>query len=206
MHCSLEIAHVRLSFLAASKDPRLWAYRGQEFFSNGLYAPAVTCFENAGQGKEAAIAAAYHRMSEAKALPINTRESNDALMSAGDMMEACAQSSNREGLSHSSVTLWYHAATCFEMAQVASRASQSYVKGGFYDRAAQVCLEAQDMDGCLAVLLSHGTDMDTKLANKIREVTSVYYLRECQYRFVCPLVHVSIWLTALVMRCSRLIH
>ncbi|KAF8746782.1 hypothetical protein RHS01_11486 [Rhizoctonia solani] len=99
-------------FAASTKDLRQWAQRGQEFFSTGLYALAQSCFERAGQDKEAAIANAYHDMTEAK--NIQGTGSKDALVKAANKMEKCAKS---EKSPHTASTLWYHAATCWHGAQ-----------------------------------------------------------------------------------------
>ncbi|KAF8598551.1 hypothetical protein BDV93DRAFT_561257 [Ceratobasidium sp. AG-I] len=55
-------------FAAKPSEPRQWAHRGQQFFSNSQYALAASCFKRAGQDKEAAISDAYHHMSTAKQL------------------------------------------------------------------------------------------------------------------------------------------
>lgn len=170
--------------LASSQDLRQWAYRGQEFFSTGLYELAVSCFERAGQDKEAAIASAYHHMSEAKMLQANNPGAKSALVKAAEMMKACAESSDREGSSHSSTTLWYHSATCFADAHEVIKASKSYCRGGFYNEAALLTFEAQEMDECLNVVASYGSRLEATLFNKIKDVYSVYYLRERKYRFV----------------------
>lgn len=131
-------------------------------------------------------------MSEAKLLPTNSQESKDAFIKAAEKMQTCAECSDHENSSHSSATLWYHAATCFEAAKAVTRASQSYCNAKLYDRAALVSFEAQDMDGCLAVLLAYGARMDPNLANKVKEVSSVYFLRERKYRFVDPILALSV--------------
>lgn len=174
-----------LPYLSApSKDLRQWAHRGQEFFSKGLYALAVTCFELTGQVKEAAIADAYQHMSEAKFLLEDNQESRNAFIKAAEKMKTCAQSGEGNNSSHSSATLWYHAATCFEAASEASRASQSYFRGGHFNQAALVSFEAQDMDECLRVLVSYGANIETRLMSRIKDFYSVHYFGERKYRFV----------------------
>ncbi|KAF8691973.1 UvrD-like helicase C-terminal domain, partial [Rhizoctonia solani] len=163
-------------FAASTKDLRQWAQRGQEFFSTGLYALAQSCFERAGQDKEAAIANAYHDMTEAK--NIQGTGSKDALVKAANKMEKCAKS---EKSPHTASTLWYHAATCWHGAQDAVRTSKAYCRGGFYDRAAVVSFEAQNMDECLRILVFYSKDMDTDLVQRIEEVASVHFLRERRY-------------------------
>ncbi|CCO36370.1 TPR and ankyrin repeat-containing protein 1 AltName: Full=Lupus brain antigen 1 homolog [Rhizoctonia solani AG-1 IB] len=163
-------------FAASSKDLRQWAQRGQEFFSTGLYALAQSCFERAGQDKEAAIASAYQDMTEAK----NTQgsEGKAALIRAADKMETCAKS---ERSSHTASTLWYHAATCWHAARNIVQASTAYCRGGFYDRAAVVSFEAQNMDECLKILVHYSAYMDPDLVHRIEEVASVHFLRERRY-------------------------
>ncbi|KAF8686304.1 UvrD-like helicase C-terminal domain [Rhizoctonia solani] len=163
-------------FAASTKDLRQWAQRGQEFFSTGLYALAQSCFERAGQDKEAAIANAYHDMTEAK--NIQGTGSKDALVKAANKMEKCAKS---EKSPHTASTLWYHAATCWHGAQDPIRTSKAYCRGGFYDRAAVVSFEAQNMDECLRILVFYSKDMDTDLVQRIEEVASVHFLRERRY-------------------------
>ncbi|CAE6477183.1 unnamed protein product [Rhizoctonia solani] len=163
-------------FAASSKDLRQWAQRGQEFFSTGLYALAQSCFERAGQDKEAAIADAYNTMTEAKAAQ-GAGAKND-LIHAAKKMETCA---NSEKSSHTASTLWYHAATCWHGAREIVRASKAYCQGGFYDQAAVISFEAQNMDECLKILVSHSRRMDPALVQRIEEVASVHFLRERRY-------------------------
>ncbi|KAH7338006.1 hypothetical protein B0J17DRAFT_768225 [Rhizoctonia solani] len=163
-------------FAASSKDLRQWAQRGQEFFSTGLYALAQSCFERAGQDKEAAIADAYNIMTEAKAA--QGASAKGALVKAAKMMEACAKS---EKSSHTASTLWYHAATCWHGARDIAHASRDYCKGGFYDQAAVISFEAQNMDECLKILVSYSDRMDPPLVQRIEEVASVHFLRERRY-------------------------
>ncbi|EUC54068.1 UvrD-helicase domain protein [Rhizoctonia solani AG-3 Rhs1AP] len=160
-------------FAASTKDLRQWAQRGQEFFSTGLYALAQSCFERAGQDKEAAIADAYNTMAEAKAAGAK----ND-LIHAARKMETCA---NSEKSSHTASTLWYHAATCWHGARDIIRASRAYCRGGFYDQAAVISFEAQNMDECLKILVAHSGRMDSALVQRIEEVASVHFLRERRY-------------------------
>jgi hypothetical protein len=160
---------------------RQWAYRGQEFFSTGLYELAKSCFERAGQDKEATIADAYHHMTQARTLEGTSQATKNAFIKAAEKMKSCAQS---EKSTHTAATLWYHAATCFEAAQEAAQASQAYYRGGFYDRAALISFDSQDMDACLHILASHSKDMDKTLVERIKEVSSVHYLRERKYRYV----------------------
>ncbi|CAE6446884.1 unnamed protein product [Rhizoctonia solani] len=163
-------------FAASSKDLRQWAQRGQEFFSTGLYALAQSCFERAGQDKEAAIADAYNTMTEAKT--VQGTGSKNALVHAARKMEACAKS---EKSSHTASTLWYHAGTCWHGAREIVQASRAYCQGGFYDQAAVISFEAQNMDECLKILVSHSGRMDPALVHRIEEVASVHFLRERRY-------------------------
>ncbi|CUA71989.1 TPR and ankyrin repeat-containing protein 1 [Rhizoctonia solani] len=163
-------------FAASSKDLRQWAQRGQEFFSTGLYALAQSCFERAGQDKEAAIADAYNTMTEAKT--VQGTGSKNALVHAARKMEACAKS---EKSSHTASTLWYHAGTCWHGAREIIQASRAYCQGGFYDQAAVISFEAQNMDECLKILVSHSGRMDPALVRRIEEVASVHFLRERRY-------------------------
>ncbi|KAG8698864.1 hypothetical protein FRC11_014127, partial [Ceratobasidium sp. 423] len=87
-------------FAASSKDLRQWAQRGQEFFSTGLYELAQSCFERAGQDKEAAIADAYNDMTKAKG--VQGAGAKDALVRAARKMETCARA---EKSSHTASTL-----------------------------------------------------------------------------------------------------
>ncbi|KAJ1305415.1 hypothetical protein OPQ81_000427 [Rhizoctonia solani] len=163
-------------FAASSKDLRQWAQRGQEFFSTGLYALAQSCFERAGQDKEATIAGAYNDMNEAKS--IQGTGAKNALVQAAQKMERCAKS---EKSSHTNSTLWYHAATCWHGAGDTVNASKAYCQGGFYDQAAVISFEAQNMDECLKILVSHSYRMDPALVQRIEEVASVHFLRERRY-------------------------
>ncbi|CAE6468490.1 unnamed protein product [Rhizoctonia solani] len=163
-------------FAASSKDLRQWAQRGQEFFSTGLYSLAQSCFERAGQDKEAAIASAYHDMTEAKSTQGSAGKV--ALIQAAKKMERCAES---EKSSHTGSTLWYHAATCWHGAQDIIRASKAYCRGEFYDRAAVIAFEAQNMGECLRILVSYSSCMDPDLVQRIEEVASVHFLRERKY-------------------------
>lgn len=175
-------------FAASSKDLRQWAYRGQEFFSTGLYSLAVSCFERAGQVKEAAIADAYQHMTEAKMLSMDSLASKNALIKAAEKMKACA-TFDGQNPSHSSATLWYHAATCFEAAQEIPRASHAYCQGRFYDQAALVLFESQDMDGCLRIWVKYSNVMDQALVQRIKDVASLHYLRERKYSQLQSLFH-----------------
>ncbi|KAG9091377.1 hypothetical protein FRC06_000591 [Ceratobasidium sp. 370] len=160
-------------FAASSKDLQEWTQRGQEFFSSGLYALAKSCFERAGQNKEAAIADAYYHMSEAK----KTQDRRDHLKAA-KMMESCAQLADVE---HSNNVLWYHAATCFEAAREIPSSSRSYRNGKFYDRAALVSFEHQNFDDALLTLLPYSDKLDVLTFEKIRDVARMHYLRTSNY-------------------------
>jgi hypothetical protein len=166
--------------LASSSDLRQWAHRGQEFFSNGLYALATSCFERAGRDKEAEIADAYYDMSEAKQLPHDEEATNSAFLNAALKMVNCAK---RGDSSHSAANLWYHAATCFAAAREIPLASESYRQGAFYDRAALVSFDAEDIDDCLLTLESHYDEMSQSVAEKVMPVSRLHYLRERNYRY-----------------------
>lgn len=118
-------------------------------------------------------------MTEAK----NTQgsEGKAALIQAADKMETCAKS---ERSSHTASTLWYHAATCWHAARNIVQASTAYCRGGFYDRAAVVSFEAQNMDECLKILVHYSAYMDPDLVHRIEEVASVHFLRERRYESV----------------------
>ncbi|CAE6538460.1 unnamed protein product [Rhizoctonia solani] len=163
-------------FAASSKDLRQWAQRGQEFFSTGLYELAQSCFERAGQDKEAAIADAYNHMTKAKGA--QGAGVKDALIQAAGKMEKCAKD---EKSSHTASTLWYHAATCWHGAREIIKSSRAYCRGEFYDQAAVISFEAQNMDECLRILVSHSHHMDPALVQRIEEVASVHFLRERRY-------------------------
>ncbi|CAE6415986.1 unnamed protein product [Rhizoctonia solani] len=163
-------------FAASSQDLGQWAQRGQELFSSGLYTLAQSCFERAGQGKEAAIANAYNTMTEAKATQGATAK--DALVNAAQKMETCAKTENTP---HTAATLWYHAATCWLGATDILHASNAYCLGGFYDQAAVIWFEAQNIDECLRILVSYSDRMDPVLVQKIKEVISAQFLRERRY-------------------------
>ncbi|KAG8703475.1 hypothetical protein FRC09_004144 [Ceratobasidium sp. 395] len=161
------------AFAVSSKDLQEWTKRGQEFFSSGLYTLAKSCFERAGQHKEADIADAYCQMSEAK----KTQDKNDHLKAA-IMMEACAR---RDGADDSNNVLWYHSAMCFEAAQNIPSASRAYREGKFYDRAALVSFEHQNFDDAILTLLPYSSKMDISTFEKIRDVTRMHYLRTSNY-------------------------
>ncbi|KAG8730900.1 hypothetical protein FRC11_005553, partial [Ceratobasidium sp. 423] len=163
-------------FAASSEDLREWAQRGQEFFSTGLYALAQSCFECAGQDKEATIAGAYNQMTEAKSL--QGAAGQGALIRAAKKMEVCAEA---EKSSDAASTLWYHAATCWQGAQDMVQASKAYCLGGFYDQAAVIAFETHNMDECLRLLVSYSSRMDPALVQRIEEVTAVHFLREQRY-------------------------
>ncbi|KAH7338010.1 P-loop containing nucleoside triphosphate hydrolase protein [Rhizoctonia solani] len=165
-------------FPGASDDPRQWAQRGEGFFSNGLYAIAQTCFERAGREKDAQIADAYNHMSEAGKLQEDSSAARSAQIVAAEKMIVCTKLHS----SHSTATLWYHAATCFEAAKDIARASHAYVEGKFYDRAVLVYFEAQDMPRCLDVILLYSAHIDVALLRRIKEVASVHFLRQHDYR------------------------
>ncbi|KAG8707891.1 hypothetical protein FRC11_007048, partial [Ceratobasidium sp. 423] len=163
-------------FAASSENLREWAQRGQEFFSTGLYALAKSCFERAGQDKEAAIADAYNDMTEAKT--VQGHGAKNALIQAARKMETCA---GLKGSSHTSSTLWYHAATCWQGARDIAQACRAYCLGGFYDQAAFVAFEAQNMDECFKTLVSYSGRMDPALVQRIEEAVAAHLLRERRY-------------------------
>ncbi|KDN40062.1 hypothetical protein RSAG8_08383, partial [Rhizoctonia solani AG-8 WAC10335] len=165
-------------FAETSDDPRQWARRAEVFFSNGLYAIAQTCFERAGREKEARIADAYNHMSEAGKLREDSPLVKSAHITAAEKMLACTKLHSL----HATATLWYHAATCFEAAKEISRASEAYSGGEFYDKAVLVLFEAQDMLGCLQVITLHSQRIDEALLRRIKEVVSVHFLRQQDYR------------------------
>ncbi|KAG9118849.1 hypothetical protein FRC07_006435, partial [Ceratobasidium sp. 392] len=163
------------TFAVSSEDLQEWTKRGQEFFSSGLYALALakSCFERAGQNKEAEIADAYYHMSEAK----RTRDKCDHLKAAM-MMEECAK---RVDVEDSNNVLWYHSAACFESARDIPNASRAYRNGKFYDRAASVSFEHQNFDDALLTLLPYSDKMDISNFEKIRDVSRMHYLRISNY-------------------------
>ncbi|GAB1522822.1 hypothetical protein RhiTH_005946 [Rhizoctonia solani] len=165
-------------FAESSGDPRQWAQRGEAFFSNGLYAIATTCFERAGREKEAQIADAYNHMVEAGKLQEDNLVYKSAHIAAAQKMVTCTKLNS----THSTATLWYHAATCFEAAKQINEASAAYLEGKFYDRAVLVFFEAQDMPGCLEVIQSYSKHIDQGLLRRIKEVASVHFLRQQDYR------------------------
>ncbi|KAG8763338.1 hypothetical protein FRC11_004565, partial [Ceratobasidium sp. 423] len=163
-------------FAAPPKDLRQWVQRGKESFSTGRYALAKACFEQAGQAKETAIADAYNHMTEAKG--VQGAGAKDALVQAARKMETCAMA---EKSSHTASTLWYHAATCWHSAREIIQSSRAYCQGGFYDQAAVISFEAQNMDECLRILVHYSHRMDPALVQRIEEVASVHFLRERRY-------------------------
>ena len=144
----------------------------------------MSCFVRAEQEKEAAIAEAYHCMSEAKQFQGEKHTIEAAYLAAASKMMACARGG--ESL-QSTATLWYHAATCFEGARKIPLASKSYRAGRFYDRAALVSFNFQDIDDCLLTLIPHSGQMDATLADRIIQACRVHYLRACNYRCVSAL-------------------
>lgn len=159
---------------------RQWAHRGQEFFSNGLYDLAASCFDRAEQDKEAEIARAYHHMSEAKKLQGDKSTVQAAYLSAAKKMEACAKSDDS---SPSTSTLWHHTAACFEAAHKIPLASRAYRMGGFYDRATLTSFNAEDIDDCLLTLVPYYERMEASLAEKIMQACRVHYLRASNYGY-----------------------
>ncbi|CAE6406297.1 unnamed protein product [Rhizoctonia solani] len=164
-------------FAKTLDDPRRWVQRGEGFFSNGLYAIAETCFERAGWATEAQIANAYFHMSEAGKHQEDSETAKTAYILAAEKMKACIKLHS----SHSAATLWYHAASCFEGAKDFTQASRAYTEGGFYDRALLVLFDAQDMIGCLEVILSYSGRLDGALLRRIKTDVSVYFLRQKDY-------------------------
>ncbi|CAE6497815.1 unnamed protein product [Rhizoctonia solani] len=83
---------------------------------------------------------------------------------------------------HAITALWYHAATCFEAAKEIPRASKAFSEGKFYDKAVLVFFEAQDMPGCLQAINSFSQYIDPALLRRIKEVVTVHFLRQQDYR------------------------
>ncbi|KAH7338002.1 hypothetical protein B0J17DRAFT_628574 [Rhizoctonia solani] len=133
-------------------DLRQWAQCGRGLFSTGQYEQAQSCFEHAGQDKEATISDAYDTMTKAKA-------------TQGAGAEAAL----------------IHAANKMETSRDIIHASKAYCKGGLYDKAATIWLEAQNMDECLKILASYSDCMDVALVHRITEVASAHFLRERRY-------------------------
>ncbi|KAJ1305412.1 hypothetical protein OPQ81_000424 [Rhizoctonia solani] len=127
--------------------------------------------------KEAQISDAYDHMLEAGKLEEDSPIVKSAYMMAAQKMIACIELRT----SHSTATLWYHAATCFEKAKEITSASEAYSKGGFYDRALLVFFEAQNMTGCLDVILSYSQEIDEALLQHIKEFVSIHFLHQQDY-------------------------
>lgn len=101
-----------------------------------------------------------------------------AFQTAAEKMDHCASLSNED---HSVNTLWFHAATCYEAAMDVPRASRSYRRGGFYDRAVLVSFDSQNFDDCLLTLLPYADKLDPPTHEKIKDVSRMYYLRNSDY-------------------------
>ncbi|KAF8598550.1 P-loop containing nucleoside triphosphate hydrolase protein [Ceratobasidium sp. AG-I] len=167
-------------FAAKPSTPQQWVLRGQQFFSNSLYALAESCFDRAGQHKEATIANAYHHMSKAKQLQGEENAIEVANLLAAIKMVSCAESDKS---SNSATLLWYHAGGCFEAARVIPLASKCYREGEFYDRALLVSFCSHDIDDCLLTLIPHYDRVEESLREKITQACRVHYLETYNYKY-----------------------
>ncbi|CAE6383945.1 unnamed protein product [Rhizoctonia solani] len=169
---SITDCKVNADGLEVISTPAEWAGKGQEYFANKMYRLAASCFERGRQDLKARTASAYHQMSRAKIQMLrgDSRESRSKLREATKALDQCAKDEYTAGQTQSARHLWYHAATCLELAHETREAAKMFVAAGHPERA-----------------IPNRKKLETAVEEELLEYCRSYYFNKLDYGFLPPL-------------------
>ncbi|EUC55350.1 UvrD-like helicase carboxy-terminal domain protein, putative [Rhizoctonia solani AG-3 Rhs1AP] len=169
--------------------PAEWAGKGQEYFANKMYRLAASCFERGRQDLKARTASAYHQMSRAKIQMLrgDSRESRSKLREATKALDQCAKDEYTAGQTQSARHLWYHAATCLELAHETREAAKMFVAAGHPERAIRSLFGKGLMNDGLRLFLANRKKLETAVEEELLEYCRSYYFNKLDYGFLPPL-------------------
>lgn len=155
-----------------------------------MYKLAANCFKHGGRHSKAKIATTYHQMSEAKLemLRQDSPNSRAKLRGVAGELGKCAREAEEQTSRH----LWFHAASCLELAREILEAANAFEQGQFYERAIRLLLDwahiDKHIDEGVEKLLTHKTKLEIEIWRELREWSRKYYLQNRKYRWVPSLL------------------
>lgn len=149
-----------------------------------MYKLAANCFKQGGEVPKARIATAYHQMSEAKLGMIrqDSAANRAKLCGVAEEIGNCARQEEDQTAQH----LWFHAASCLELAHSISEAASAFEQGHFYECAIRLLFDREDIDEHVdkgaRMLLAHENELETQVWNELREWSRKHYIHNRKYR------------------------
>lgn len=152
---------------------------GRILFSRGNYQQAVLCFERAGANLLREISRGYLLRKQARLLEVGSNKRKKAFLEAANTLLACAQGNHSQ-----SRTCFLRAAECYTETQEDLKASDAFCNGGEFTRGAQYARRAGAFDRAMEII--RGNSVDKAIAENIKSVCKIVYVRDKQYRYAPP--------------------
>lgn len=159
-----------------------WAKMALELFNNRRYMQATHCYERAGLAREKAVAHAYHLREVARSTAVTKSAAAAraiAYITAAEAFCVSAQEAVTEKRAYYRI-----AAECYVQSGDDYKGAQAYVNATEYTLAASHFRKAGKFDDAVEIIMIHREQVAEDVAEKITDVSRLYYLREKNLRFV----------------------
>ncbi|CAE6458145.1 unnamed protein product, partial [Rhizoctonia solani] len=117
----------------------------------------------------------------------DSRESRADLRQAAKALGKCAKEEKSSGQTQSARHLWFHAATCLELAQDIREAALIFVKAGHHERAIRSLFAKALMSDGVRILLAHGKKLESAIQQELLNYCRSHYFNRFAYESLPPL-------------------
>ena len=165
--------------LAVRSGTQEWAEAARLLFIKRQYSKAMDAFERADLPQERRVSLAYNLREQARAAPVITR-GKDLSQSAAFAKAAEAFVDAVPGAPKLEDQQAYYriAAECYVRSGNNGKAGAAYRDAGQYTLAATHFRKAGMFDEAVAVVQSHGQEVDPDVSQSIVNVSKLYYIKE----------------------------
>ncbi|KAJ2932243.1 hypothetical protein H1R20_g4868, partial [Candolleomyces eurysporus] len=174
--------------LAQSSTPEEWDTTGRTLFTNRRYLQAMHAFERAGRAREVKISHTYHLRDTARSIQVFGKTASstrrDAFRSAAESFLECSRGSEgkeRCVFFHSAAECFEEAGNCGDNMKDYRRAARAYEDAKEYDPALRLYKETEMFDEAVRVTQNHQGEVDEELANDVRQMAKLYYLKHWEF-------------------------
>ncbi|CAE6484842.1 unnamed protein product, partial [Rhizoctonia solani] len=166
--------------LSASSSKSEWEERGRALFERQLYSQAILCFERAGMPLERNISASYEARKQARLLQAtrpNDRETRTAFHHAAEKFLGCSKIATFK----QQRSCYLRAADCFVQAEEWKPAAETFIIVSDFGMAAKCLRNAGCFTEAMDLIKAHQDEVPEKIADEIKKVARLEYLRTAQY-------------------------
>lgn len=156
----------------ARSSPEEWLMQGKALFHNAKYAQAIHCFRRADASEEFRIATAYYLREQAQRTLTDKKGRLRKYQDAARAFKTCAIESERQ-----KDVFHRRAAECYVNAEKYDLAGEAFLAAKRYNDAAIYFKEAASFEKALDVVMLHGTEIDDDVAESVKNVARILYMR-----------------------------